>query len=155
MYEETCHIPLIVKPLNKLEVTKYENKFVGTCDFYPTFLDWAGVPEKEIYCDGRSFAPLIDRKTVDDWPDYVVTEGHGLAEILYTQRMIRHGHMKYIFNCGDIDELYDLEQDPYELSNEIENNEYDDILMNMKELLACWMERHNDRALEQFKDLRV
>ncbi|MGM7723570.1 sulfatase-like hydrolase/transferase [Metabacillus sp. Hm71] len=153
MYEETCRIPLIVKPAKKLEQTRYEDRFVGTCDIYSSILDWAGVPEEEINSDGRSFVPLVNNENVSNWPDHVVTEGNGLAEILYTQRMIRHGHMKYVFNCGDTDELYDLQNDPYELINEIENLAYKDTLQSLRELLADWMEKHNDRVLEQYKDL--
>lgn len=154
MYEETCRIPLIVKPQKKLMETKYEDRFVGTCDYYSSILDWAGADKAETSRDGRSFVPLVHNEDVKDWPDHVVTEGNGLAEILYTQRMIRHRQMKYIFNCGDTDELYDLEKDPHELSNEIDNQEYQATLSNMKELLASWMKEHNDLALEQFKDLR-
>lgn len=154
MYEETCRIPLIVKPQEKLTETKYVDRFVGTCDYYSSILDWAGADPTETSRDGRSFVPLIDNEDIKDWPDYAVTEGNGLAEILYTQRMIRHGQMKYIFNCGDTDELYDLEKDPHELSNEIDNKDYQDTLINMRELLASWMEEHNDLALGQYKDLR-
>ncbi|NGP45297.1 sulfatase-like hydrolase/transferase [Bacillaceae bacterium SIJ1] len=154
MYEEICRIPLIVKPQQSLAETRHEERFVGTCDFYSSILDWAGVPEDEHNRDGRSFVPLVNNEEVSDWPDHVVTEGNGLAEILYTQRMLRHGHMKYIFNCGDTDELYDLQNDPYELVNQVDNEAYQESLRQMRGLLASWMEEHNDRALAQYKDLR-
>ena len=35
----------------------------------------------------------------------------------YTQRMIRNNEWKYIWNTTDIDELYDLRNDPHELYN--------------------------------------
>ncbi|MEK3890038.1 sulfatase-like hydrolase/transferase [Bacillus sp. FSL K6-3431] len=155
MYEETCHIPLIVKPQNKMEQTRYEERFVGTCDFYSSILDWAGISKEEAHRDGRSFVPLVNNENVSDWPDHIVTEGNGLSEILYTQRMIRKGHIKYVFNCGDTDELYDLQNDPYEMINEVDNPTFNNILLSMRELLATWMEKHNDRVLGQYKDLRM
>ncbi|GAB2542315.1 sulfatase-like hydrolase/transferase [Gracilibacillus alcaliphilus] len=155
MYEETCHIPLIVKPQSQLANSRRESNFVGTCDIYASLLHWAGIPEQEITGDGRSFVPLVNQQPVQDWPEYAVTEGNGLAGILYTQRMIRHGQFKYIFNCGDTDELYDLAQDPYELSNEVDNPDYQQTLAELRVLLAEWMEKHKDNALEQYQDLRI
>lgn len=155
MYEETCRIPLIVKPQNPLSETRYEERFVGTCDFYSSILDWAGVSAEVANRDGRSFVPLVHNETVPEWPDHAVTQGNGLSGLLYTQRMIRHGHMKYVFNCGDIDELYDLEKDPYELVNEIESVAYKDMLQSMRKLLAAWMKKHDDQVLDQYKDLRM
>ncbi|WP_066188202.1 sulfatase-like hydrolase/transferase [Gracilibacillus timonensis] len=154
MYEETCHIPLVVKPLEKLSNTRREEKFVGTCDLYASFLNWSGIPEDGITGDGRSLVPLVNHQPVPDWPEIAVTEGNGLAEILYTQRMLRYGKMKYIFNCGDTDELYDLEQDQYELVNQIDNTDYQEMLSHMRNLLAEWMKNHQDRALEQYQDMR-
>ncbi|CAM3899223.1 sulfatase-like hydrolase/transferase [Lederbergia lenta] len=155
MYEETCRIPLIIKPQNKRNQMRYEDRFVGTCDIYSSILDWAGVPELEARRDGRSFVPFINDENVIDWPDHAVTEGNGLSELLYTQRMIRHENMKYVFNCGDIDELYDLQTDPYELVNQVENVTYKNTLRSMQELLATWMEKHHDQVLDQYRDLRM
>jgi arylsulfatase A-like enzyme len=46
----------------------------------------------------------------------------GLGQGLYTQRMYRDNRYKYVWNPTDLDELYDLEKDPYELVNRIETD---------------------------------
>ena len=38
---------------------------------------------------------------------------------------------KYVFNGFDFDELYDLEADPYELTNSAPNPDYADVLRDM------------------------
>lgn len=154
MYDETCRIPLMIKPASKLDKSQRIENFVGTCDIYSTILEYSGISRKETEMDGRSLVPLIQGEQVPDWPDHIVTEGSGLEQILFTQRMIRKGNMKYIFNCGEIDELYDLSRDPHEMTNQIRNPDYQSILIDMKKTLAGWMEEHNDGALRQFKLLR-
>lgn len=154
MYDETCRIPLMIKPAGSSGNGRREERFAGTCDIYSTILECAGMSRKETEMDGRSLVPLIQAEEVLDWPDHIVTEGSGLEQILFTQRMIRKSHMKYIFNCGETDELYDLEQDPYELVNLINHKGYQAILIDMKTVLASWMEVHKDGALRQFKLLR-
>ena len=53
-------------------------------------------------------------------------EYHGEPETLYTQRMIRTDRFKFVYNGPDVNELYDLETDPHELHNLIDNPAYDD-----------------------------
>ena len=49
---------------------------------------------------------------------------------MHFQNMIRFENYKYIFTPSDIDELYDLNNDPYELNNLIDNPKYTKILKN-------------------------
>jgi len=54
---------------------------------------------------------------------------------LYTQRCIKTDRWKYIWNHTDIDELYDLENDPGELHNLIDQEEYSELLASLRERL--------------------
>ncbi|MCQ6561440.1 sulfatase-like hydrolase/transferase [Paenibacillus mendelii] len=155
MYEETCKIPLVVKPAGQSPSKRRDDRFVGTCDIHATILGLAGVEMMPQGADGRSFAPVLDGHELTDWPDSVVTEGAGLEGVMYTQRMIRKGHYKYVFNCGDLDELYDLSKDRHELDNRISDPEYGSILSEMRQALADWMVLHEDGALKQYKRLRM
>ena len=61
---------------------------------------------------------------------------------LYCSRMICGERYKYIWNATDIDEFYDREIDPNELTNEISNPEYKDIIADYRlrlldELTRC------------------
>jgi arylsulfatase A-like enzyme len=155
MYEEICKIPLIIKGVDVLaRRNQCEDRFISSCDFYSTVLEYAGVSKSKAERDGLSLLPIINGENTK-WRDCVVTESSGLDFVLFTQRMIRFKNMKYVFNCSDTDELYDLEKDPYELKNFIEDEEYNNILIKMRELLAQWMEDNNDGLIERYKRINM
>lgn len=153
MYEETCSIPLFVKMPKQKEAQRI-GKFATSCDIYSTILDYAGAAEDKLARDGKSFKPLIEGEDVP-WPDTAVTECSGIGAVLFSQRMLRKGQMKYIFNSGDVDELYDLSSDPYEQINQIDNPAYGSELQMMRESLLSWMEAHNDNLIFEYKALRM
>jgi arylsulfatase A-like enzyme len=72
----------------------------------------------------------------------VVSTYNGQQFGLYTQRMLRTDKWKYIWNTTDVDELYDLEQDPYELTNLI----YDS---SCYELIKEYRQRLYQRLFEE------
>jgi len=74
---------------------------------------------------GKSILPLLLDGKVDDWRSFVVSTYNGQQFGLYSQRMIRTNKWKYIWNCTDIDELYNLDEDPWELHNLIYEAKYD------------------------------
>ncbi|MHA1762340.1 MAG: sulfatase/phosphatase domain-containing protein, partial [Promethearchaeota archaeon] len=46
----------------------------------------------------------------------------------------------------DLDELYDLEKDPWELTNLINDPGYEEILTDLKERLKKWREKTGDKV---------
>lgn len=156
MYDETCRIPLIVKPQQEGgEGGRKAQEMVGTCDLYATMLDYAGIKELHPGVDGRSMVPIVEGITPEDWPDAVVTEFTGLGSLLYTQRMIRMGDYKYVFNSGDTDELYHLKSDPHELKNLVCDEQYGDVLLHMRKRLEAWMEEHEDHLIVEYRHMRL
>ena len=73
---------------------------------------------------------------------------------MFSSRMIRWGNWKYVFNCGDTDELYNLEDDPYELTNLVDKHNYAAILSESRDRLREWMKLHGDDAIEAFESMR-
>ncbi len=56
---------------------------------------------------------------------------------MYLRRMLRHDRYKYVFNPADVDELYDLTDDPHEMTNRID----DPVLAGVREALRrCLVE---------------
>lgn len=155
MYEETCHIPLFVKGTKDMDTPQKIQQFVNSTDIYSTILDYAGTPLTKAQRDGLSFKPLLEKKEVPHWPKDVVTECSGIGALLFSQRMYRKGDFKYVFNCGDIDELYDLKKDPYEITNLIDHNDYKEILIELKKGLYQWMEKHCDNLIFEYEALRL
>jgi arylsulfatase A-like enzyme len=155
MYEETCRIPLIIKePGRPARAGGSDDRFVGTCDLYSTILDYAGLDRADTELDGRSLRPLLDGSATA-WRDSIVTESVGLDFLLYTQRMIRFEHYKYVFNAGEIDELYDLRADPDEIRNLAADPAHADLLQRGRLKLDAWMAEHNDGLRERYRRLRL
>jgi arylsulfatase A-like enzyme len=144
MYEETIAVPLIVRPPGGHAEGRKEDALVSLVDVYSTVLDIAGVPPESHERHGRSLLPMVRGETVTDWPEVVVTEGSGHNNAVISQRMIRDKRYKYVFNAGDTEELYDLENDPHELTNLAVNPQSRELLKTMRAKLLAWMEEKGD-----------
>jgi len=141
MYEETYHIPLIACVPGVTSAGTVCNKLVSNMDLATTALDIAGVPLPENH-DSRSLVPLFHDPN-DDWRDDLMCEFHG-HRFLYSQRMVRWGNHKFVFNAPDEDELYDLAQDPHELTNLIDASECAEIAEEGRQRLLKWIDESND-----------
>jgi len=109
----------------------------------PTFVEWSG-GQLEKPVDGMSLAPLMQGETVTDWPDSVYCENHGEVWGYHTQRMVRTRRWKYVYAPHTKDELYDLQDDPAELKNLIDDPEQAGVLREMKARLIGWNDATND-----------
>lgn len=143
MYQENYKIPLIVRWPDVTEPGSTSDKPVGLHDLMPTFVEMAGEePPKNI--DGRSLVPILEAEEPEDWRDTIVSEYHGDEFGLYTQRMATDGNHKLILNHGGVNELYDLENDPHELENLIDDPEHQDVREDLFEDMKKWMEKTDD-----------
>jgi len=140
MYEEEYHIPLIIRWPERIKPNVCDN-FVSLVDVPVTILDAAGIKTEGL--DGRSLLPLLEENKIN-WADDIFCEFHGLETTLYSQRMVRTERWKYIYNPPDIDELYDLESDPGEIRNLIDDPGCEHILRQMRERMVKWMEKTRD-----------
>lgn len=126
MYDDTYRVPLVVRmPGGRSGVV--EDRFVNLVDLTATFVDIAGAPIPAHF-DGRSLRPLLEPSRAEPpaWRDYIVAEFHG-HHFPYPQRMIRTATHKLVINPPDIDELYDLVNDPLEMVNQIDNPAYAEV----------------------------
>src|SRR5690606_18532859 len=78
--------------------------------------------------------PFLRGEQVDDWREYIIAEFHG-HHFPYPQRMIRTERYKLVVNPPDVNELYDLETDPDELVNQIDNPAYREVRDRLYTLL--------------------
>jgi len=65
---------------------------------------------------GKSVLPFIAGDTPSDWRDEMHFQFNGV-ELYYSQRTCFTKKWKYVYNGFDFDELYDLENDPHEMTN--------------------------------------
>ncbi|PDH37780.1 MAG: sulfatase [OM182 bacterium MED-G24] len=141
MYDEVFRIPMLAKvPGQDARVVP---EFVRLMDLMPTFVEW-GDAKMPHDLDGRSLAPLIYDDVPADWPDSVYCESHGEVWGYSSQRMVRTDRWKYVYCPHDLDELYDLDADPAEMSNLINDPAHRDILQQMKARLIGWNDATGD-----------
>lgn len=141
MYDDIYHIPLIVRVPDGPK-GRVERKFVTLTDFTPTFLDLAGV-SPPAHFHGRSLLPLVRGEEISDWPQEVTAEFHG-HHFPYPQRMIRTERYKLVVSPSDINELYDLQEDPHELINRYEHPEMADVRRALMGRLYGLLEARGD-----------
>ncbi len=141
MYEEIYHVPQMVRWPGVTEPGSVCREFVTNMDLAATALAAAGVHIPDVY-QARSLLPLC-QGDASDWPDDVVCEYHG-HRYLFSQRMVRWDVYKYVFNAPSFDELYDLEADPHEMTNLIDDPAYADVAREGRERLLRRIDEHED-----------
>jgi N-acetylglucosamine-6-sulfatase len=122
-YEEGIRIPLLMRYPPLIKAGTVVDASVLTADFTPTLLELGGARTPE-GLHGQSIVPLLDgRKAklrdaflVEYFSDTVFPRINKMG-----YQAVRTDRWKYIryTDLKDVDELYDLQADPYELRNRI------------------------------------
>ncbi|MEH0158042.1 sulfatase [Limibacter armeniacum] len=159
MYEETLRIPLLIRYPNGIKAGTHSDAMVMNLDFAPTFLDYAGlnIPEE---MQGKSMKPVMSRDSAPkDWRDAVYYHYYEYPGFHSAKRQygIRTDRYKLIHFYNDIDEweLYDLEKDPHEMNNVIDEVAYADVKKDMMAKLEQQMKQYDEPPYEEFKDTKL
>jgi len=131
------HVPLFISGWD--DSSEYD-ELVGLADIPPTLLDAAGLDIPDSYC-GSNLQRLVFR---DEWDRDTIKGGWNSADE-YAYR-IRDQRWKLIVHPEDDDELYDLDSDPNERQNVLE--EYPRQEKHLRELLREHRERLNATETE-------
>jgi arylsulfatase A-like enzyme len=111
-YEESARVPLFVRGPGIAPGMGVENLALNT-DFAPTFAELGGV---SFPADGRSLVPLMRGEEPASWRSAVLLEGFvGRSPRVFGA--VRTEDFKYVEYGNGEEELYDLEEDPYELES--------------------------------------
>ena len=117
-YEEDVHVPLLVRGPG-VAAGSTTRKMALNTDYLPTFTDLAGTRTPS-YADGRTLEPVFNG-TVTGWRRAVLLEGAAHYSPSYSGiRTIGPGGVperKYVEYSGGARELYDLDRDPREKTN--------------------------------------
>lgn len=139
MYDDVLRVPLIARWPGRIVPRTRPDGFVSQeIDLARTFLEAAGVAAPESFVGQNLVAPEAPRE--DIFSQYFGTESG-----MYSSRMIRNTRWKYVWNALHRDELYDLEHDPGEVTNLIDDPRYEDELSGLRQRLVEWMEDVGDR----------
>ena len=135
-YEESSKIPVIIRyPKEIKQSTTNNNALVSTIDIMPTLLDLAGVGiPKGI--DGKSFKKQILESEVST----------NEFDIVFSQnqfgRMVRYDEFKYVRSVVygiTYEILYDIDKDPSESKNLLEDPKFKNQLIKGRKLLDDWL----------------
>jgi choline-sulfatase len=125
-YEPTVNVPLIIRWPERFDPGTVKQN-VSLCDLYATLCDIADIPIPD-NVDSRSLVPLLEGDT-DDWDDEAVSQGadntavHG--GLGPEELMIKRGDLKYCwYGEGEGEILFDLNRDPGENTNYVDDAEY-------------------------------
>lgn len=144
MYDDVVRVPLIIRWRSHIRGGQERGEFVyNALDLPLTVLEAASLEKPEIF-HGVSLMPLLRGEVPDHWREEVLCTYNGQSFGLYNQRMLRTYDWKYVWNPTDIDELYDLRNDPSELQNEIYNPNCAQVLANLRARLLELLIEYDD-----------
>lgn len=144
LYDDVVKVPLIIRWPHEIAAGARCNEFVcHFLDLPPTILEILGLASPEFF-HGKSLMDLLKGINPAVWRDEVVSTYNGQQFGLYTQRMIRNHDFKYIWNTTDIDELYDLQQDPEELHNVIYEKAHQSLIATLRRKLYETLRQEGD-----------
>ena len=147
-YEETIRIPLLVRYPRLAAAGSTPGQMALSIDLTPTLLEIAGL-QAGAGVQGRSLVPVL-RQDAREWRSsfligpYTDTVFPRIRNMGYTAaRTSRYKYIQYRELRG-MDELYDLQDDPYEETNIIDRPEARETLQRMQaECAACWTRRNS------------
>ncbi|MDC0177926.1 sulfatase-like hydrolase/transferase [Polaribacter sp.] len=158
LYEESIKAPLIVFDGRRAKEKRgyREKAFISSVDIAPTILSFVGI-EKPQKMQGNSFIGILDKtQNMENWQKSVYSESLFISNLhskrkypdfeianqdiikankSYRSRGVRNDKYKYIIyyeHNPAIEELYDLENDPYEMNNLVNDKQYTKVVTKLR-----------------------
>jgi len=147
-FEESIRIPLIARWKGRITPGMHLNTLIGVIDFIPTITGLAGVPAPD-GLDGHDLSGVLRGEKTEEpefqpimhiFRDLAGAPNHP-AEIF---RGVRTQRFTYAATIAKDFVLYDLERDPYQLKNVIDDPAYATELERLQSLTAQWMREWED-----------
>jgi len=134
-HEESIRIPMIVRYPRKFKPRPIDKQIVSLVDVMPTLLEICAI-KTPASVQGTSVAAVLAgrRKTVGENAAYIETSHfEGVRTPQYVYYCDRKTH-------GD-EHLFDIEKDPYEMNDLVEDPAYKDVLTGLRNLTKAWRQR--------------
>ena len=136
-YENSMRVPMIIRYPKLITKNSIVKEQCLNIDIAPTILDLAGV-KKPSYMQGESMVKLVSGKKDKSWRKSMLFEYYVDDAWPYAgpnQVAVRTNKYKLIDNFleDDIDELYDLVNDPGEMKNLINDDNYNKVEKELRE----------------------
>ncbi|WP_395627646.1 sulfatase [Daejeonella sp.] len=143
-YEESMRVPLMARSPALIKAGTKVKEMILNIDIAPTILELAGV-KKPGKMEGNSFVSLMKGMPETNWRKEVFYEYYFENPFPQTptQFAIRTDQFKFIRSHGvwDINQLYDLKNDPFELNNLIREPKFQTVAKELNTKLWDWLEK--------------
>jgi len=161
-FDDAYHIPMIIRdPRPEADATRGQQvtAFSENIDIMPTVLKWllADIPRQ---CDGRNLLPWLYGETPLDWREEAYfefdfrnidfpfeTNAIGLRPDECSLSVLRGERYKYIHFTSLPPVLFDLENDPFEFNNIIDDPAYAGIALSCAQKMLSWRMSNDEREL--------
>jgi len=167
MHDQSVRVPLIIyDPSPKADATRgtVSQHLVEAIDLAPTFIELAGGTPPENWLEGRSLVPLLHGDPVPHWRHYAISEYNysptpmrdALALTDQDARlfMVATHRWKLIhFEGGFRPVLFDLKNDPDELTDLGTDPEHGETISALMAMLNHWARRQAQRVTRSATDL--
>jgi arylsulfatase A-like enzyme len=159
MFEEAARVPFLIRLTDQTH-GKMISHPVSHIDFVPTLLDLLGQP-KHPQCAGKSLLPLIREEGVPpgnvflEWaPNRTkIKKGSRLARRRMIKRAVEESTRTVVSPDGwklclrdkDLNELYNLQNDPLETRNLYADRQYASVISRFAGVIHRWQQWENDK----------
>jgi len=148
MYEEIAKIPFVVRWKGKAPAGSVVDRPISHIDLMPTFLEFFGQGIPEIL-QGDSLLPAFrSPETCDKEIAFLEFNrfeiDHDGFGAFSPTRCTTDRRYKLAINLTDKDELYDLENDPFEMNNLIDDGAHASARNELHSEIIAWMNRTRD-----------
>jgi len=138
-YEESIRVPLLAYIPGLDQPGRVVEQMVAGIDIGPTVLDIAGVREMPAQFEGRSMLPLALGGKADDWRQDLLYEyywefNYPMTPTTFALRTDRYKLIQY-HGVWDTEELYDLQADPREMRNLIDDPDHLEVRVQLRKEL--------------------
>ena len=147
-FREAYHVTSVIGYGGIKRENEVYGDFVSLADYAPTILDLADIKTDRRFA-GKSFADYLKGGEPTTLHSKIYTQTNG-NEIYGIQRAVFDKKYKYVFNTFDYDEFYDLEADPHEMHNRINDPQYADIIKDMCKDIWLFARENRDNVVNSY-----
>jgi arylsulfatase A-like enzyme len=141
MYEDATRVPLILRHTGALPAGARATHLASAIDVVPTLLDLMGLAKPD-EMQGITLRQYWDYAfNVRDAVFLQIWETYGLFDPILAVRTER---WKYSWHLADMDELYDLEEDPHEMRNLATDQANADAIRGLRSRIQDWLVETGD-----------
>lgn len=157
IYEESIRMPFMVKYPKKIKAGTVNEDVITNIDFAPTLLDLANINTTQ-EMQGKSFKTILEGNTPKDWQQAMYYHYYEFPYWHHVQphygiRTQKYTLAHFYYNI-DVWELYDLEKDPKQINNIINDPQYASVVEDLKLELKNLMKKYeNDKSLADFRTI--